>query len=67
MAENVEKNVFDAVISSMLGAIAFLYAWVIRNTTRANKTSVSVATILEAVKKPFPGKFRNEKGFNSNS
>ena len=50
MAENIEKNYFDAIISSMLGAIAFLYAWVIRNTTRANKTSISVATILEAVK-----------------
>ena len=50
MAEGVEKNFFDAIISSILGSIAFLYAWVIRNTTRANKTSVSVATILEAVK-----------------
>ena len=50
MAEGVEKNVFDVIMSSILASMAFLYAWITRLTVGANKTSISVATILEAIK-----------------
>ena len=50
MEEHVAKKVFDVVITSTWGAIAFLCAWIIRLTVGANKSNVSVATILEAIK-----------------
>ena len=50
MEEYVAKKVLDVVITSTWGAIAFLGAWIIRLTMVSNKTSVSVATILEAIK-----------------
>ena len=50
MEEVVNRNVFDVIISSILGSIAFITAWVIRNTVRANNTSVSIATMIEANK-----------------
>ena len=50
MEEYVAKKVLDVVITSTWGAIAFITAWIIRLTVGANKTSVSVATILEAIK-----------------
>ena len=50
MEEVVNRNVFDVIVASISGALGFLYAWVIRNTMRANKMSESVATMIEANK-----------------
>ena len=50
MEEVVNRNVFDVIISSILAAMGFLYAWIIRNTMRSNKTSISIATMIEANK-----------------
>lgn len=39
MPENVDKDIFDVVAASIWGSLAFLYAWVIRNTFKINKTT----------------------------
>ena len=50
MEEHVAKKVFDVIITSTWGAIAFLWAWILRLTMVSNKMSVSVATILVEIK-----------------
>lgn len=43
----VDKNIFQTVIGFVWGAIAFVIAWVTRNTLRANKTNELIAAITE--------------------
>ena len=50
MEEVVNRNVFDVIAAAYAGATGFLYAWVTRNTMRANRMSVAVATMIEANK-----------------
>lgn len=50
MEEMVNRNVFEVIIASISGAVGFLYAWVTRNTIRANKMSELLASFREISK-----------------
>lgn len=50
MEDMVNRNVFEVIIASISGAVGFLYAWVTRNTLRANKMSELLASFREISK-----------------